>query len=140
MQFSRNRRRRLAPAGEGGEHGRFYQAIERVWERTLAAYERSLRWVMDRRGLAMAFSGLILVGTVLLGRAVPKGFIPSEDQGQLFGDGAEAVETADEAPKPDRQSALERSVDAVRARFGPGAVGPGTPTSLPREGPGRPAR
>jgi HAE1 family hydrophobic/amphiphilic exporter-1 len=75
----------LAPAGEGGEHGRFYQAIERVWERSLAAYERSLAWVMDRRGLAMAFSGLILVGTVLLGRAVPKGFIPSEDQGQLFG-------------------------------------------------------
>ena len=75
----------LAPAGENGEHGRLYQIIESAWVRSLAAYERSLAWVMDRRGLAMAFSGLILVGTVLLGRAVPKGFIPSEDQGQLFG-------------------------------------------------------
>ncbi len=31
----------------------------------------------------MAFSGLILVGTVVLGRIVPKAFIPSEDQSQL---------------------------------------------------------
>ena len=47
---------------------------------------------------------------------------------------------AETAPGPDRQAALERSVDAVRARFGPGAVGPGAATSLPREGPGRPTR
>ncbi|MFL5495820.1 MAG: efflux RND transporter permease subunit, partial [Gemmatimonadales bacterium] len=66
-------------------HGRLYEMSERVWERSLSWYERSLAWVMDRRGLAMAFSGLILVGTVLLGMVVPKGFIPSEDQGQLFG-------------------------------------------------------
>src|SRR5438552_2634269 len=67
------------------QHGRLYEMSERVWERSLSWYERSLAWVMDRRGLAMAFSGLILIGTVLLGRVVPKGFIPSEDQGQLFG-------------------------------------------------------
>jgi hydrophobic/amphiphilic exporter-1 (mainly G- bacteria), HAE1 family len=66
-------------------HGRLYEMSERVWERSLSFYERTLAWVMDRRGLAMAFSGLILVGTVLLGMVVPKGFIPSEDQGQLFG-------------------------------------------------------
>jgi hydrophobic/amphiphilic exporter-1 (mainly G- bacteria), HAE1 family len=75
----------LKPGGESGPHGRLYQVIERMWEGSLAGYERSLAWVMDRRGLAMAFSALILIGTVLLGRAVPKGFIPSEDQGQLFG-------------------------------------------------------
>ncbi len=75
----------LKPGSESGPHGRLYRVIERMWEGSLAAYERSLAWVMDRRGLAMAFSALILIGTVLLGRAVPKGFIPSEDQGQLFG-------------------------------------------------------
>src|SRR5205085_11219945 len=37
-------------------HGRFYNATERVYQRGLAWYERSLRWVMDRRGLAMLFS------------------------------------------------------------------------------------
>ena len=35
---------------------------------------------MDRTGLALAFSVLILVGTVVLARMVPKGFIPSEDR------------------------------------------------------------
>ena len=75
----------LKPRVEVARDGRFYQVTERAWERSLAWYERSLGWVMDRRGLAMAFSALILVGTVLLAGAVPKGFIPSEDQGQLFG-------------------------------------------------------
>ena len=40
---------------------------------------------MDHRRLALAFSALILVGTVVLFRVVPKGFIPSEDTGQLQG-------------------------------------------------------
>ena len=39
---------------------------------------------MDRRGLAMVFCPVILIATVFLGKIVPKGFIPSEDQGQLF--------------------------------------------------------
>ena len=75
----------LKPEREQGQHGRFYQAIERAWEGSLAWYERTLAWVMDRRGLAMLFALLILVGTIVLGRIVPKGFIPSEDTGQLNG-------------------------------------------------------
>jgi HAE1 family hydrophobic/amphiphilic exporter-1 len=67
------------------EHGRFYRTTERAWEKSLAWYERTLAWVMDRRRLAMAFSALILIGTIALGRIVPKGFIPSEDTGQLNG-------------------------------------------------------
>ena len=47
-----------------------------------------------------------------------------------------APEPADEG----RQAALERSVDEVRARFGPGAVGHGAAHSLPGEGPRRPTR
>ena len=35
--------------------------------------------------LALAFSAVILVGTVVLFRVVPKGFIPTEDQSQLNG-------------------------------------------------------
>ena len=75
----------LRPHPESEQHGRLYQAIERAWEKSLGAYERSLAWVMDHRPLAMAFTVVILVGTVVLGRVVPKGFIPSEDQGQLSG-------------------------------------------------------
>jgi DNA polymerase-4 len=68
------------------------------------------------------------------------------DQGTLFGDDAGAAEPASPSPAPPaapgagRQAALERQVDAVRARFGPGAVGHGSARSLPGEGPGRPTR
>ena len=66
-------------------HGRWYEATERVYQRGLAWYERSLGWVMDRRWLALAFSGLILVGTVVLAKLVRSGFIPTEDMGQIQG-------------------------------------------------------
>jgi HAE1 family hydrophobic/amphiphilic exporter-1 len=75
----------LRPHREVQKHGRFFNTTERAWERTASAYDRSLAWVMDRRGLAMVFSALILLATLFLARIVPKGFIPSEDQGQLFG-------------------------------------------------------
>ncbi|MEP6474738.1 MAG: efflux RND transporter permease subunit, partial [Gemmatimonadota bacterium] len=65
------------------QHGRFYQASERFYERVLHGYQRSLGWIMDRRGLALAISGVLLLVTGWLAVAVPKGFIPSEDQDQL---------------------------------------------------------
>ena len=73
----------LKPHTESERHGRIYLAIERAWITSLRWYERSLGWVMRHRRSAMAFSALILVGTVALFNVVPKGFIPSEDTGQL---------------------------------------------------------
>ncbi|HEX6106948.1 MAG TPA: efflux RND transporter permease subunit [Gemmatimonadales bacterium] len=87
----------LKPREREERHGRFYRAIERAWETSLRWYERTLGWVMDHRGLAMAFSALILVGTVVLFRVVPKGFIPSEDQGQLYATTETAEGTSYEA-------------------------------------------
>ncbi|OLC07862.1 MAG: acriflavine resistance protein B [Gemmatimonadetes bacterium 13_1_40CM_66_11] len=66
-------------------HGRWYEATERVYQRGLSLYERSLSWVMDRRGLALVFSAGILVATAVLFVLVPKGFIPTEDTGQIQG-------------------------------------------------------
>ena len=62
-----------------------------------------------------------------------------EDQGQLFDEAGAPVEHAGPG-QPTRQAAVERSLDAIRARFGPGAVGPGGANSLQREGPGPPTR
>jgi len=88
----------LKPKGvEEARHGRWYRATERTWGQTLTWYQRSLAWVMDRRGLALAFSALVLVGTVVLARLVPKGFIPSEDQQQLRGTTETAEGTSYEA-------------------------------------------
>ena len=66
-------------------HGRWYEATERVYRRALGWYERSLAWVMDRRGLAILFSLGILAATAVLYKLVPSGFIPTEDTGQIQG-------------------------------------------------------
>jgi HAE1 family hydrophobic/amphiphilic exporter-1 len=74
----------LKPHQPNERHGRWYRVIESAWEKSHAWYQRSLFWTMDHRPLMLAFGGAILVGTVFLGRVVPKGFIPSEDQSQLY--------------------------------------------------------
>src|SRR5258708_39747642 len=72
----------LRPPKEA-KHGRFYEATERVYQRSLAFYERTLGWVMDHRPATMAFSLGILVATGLLYPFVPKGFIPTEVHWQI---------------------------------------------------------
>jgi hydrophobic/amphiphilic exporter-1 (mainly G- bacteria), HAE1 family len=76
---------RFLRASREAQHGRFYEASERVYERVLRAYEGSLDWVMQRRAAALVFSAVILVATAALFVIVPKGFLPSEDSSQIFG-------------------------------------------------------
>ncbi|MDB4952345.1 MAG: cation/multidrug efflux pump [Gemmatimonadetes bacterium] len=59
--------------------------FERGYEGTLGFYERTLKVAMRRRGFTLAASGLLLVGTVVLYQLVPKGFIASDDTGQITG-------------------------------------------------------
>ncbi len=65
------------------EHGRLYNATERAYDWLLEQYRWTLEWAMRRRAWVMAFSAVILVGTVYLFRVIPKGFIPEQDTGQL---------------------------------------------------------
>jgi len=74
----------LRPPREA-QHGSLYQASERVYQAVLGWYERTLGWVMRHRGAALATSGAIFVGTLFLFVIVPKGFLPSEDNSQIFG-------------------------------------------------------
>ncbi len=74
----------LRPSKEA-HHGKVYAWSERVWDRTLDAYHRSLMWVMARRRQTMLFSAAVLAATVVLFVEIPKGFIPSEDTGQISG-------------------------------------------------------
>ncbi|MDB4871885.1 MAG: putative acriflavin resistance protein [Gemmatimonadales bacterium] len=64
-------------------HGRLFNASERVYTRILNKYESSLEWVMVHRFLALMFSVAVLVGTVVLFKLVPTGFIPTQDTGQI---------------------------------------------------------
>jgi HAE1 family hydrophobic/amphiphilic exporter-1 len=73
----------LHPAREE-HHGRFYAAMERIFQRMLALYEWSLRRVLSFPRSVMLLSAALLVATVYLFIVIPKGFLPSEDNGQLF--------------------------------------------------------
>jgi len=66
-------------------HGRAYEYSERIYNRMLGFYERTLRWVLINKRSSMFFSAIILAGTVLLFIWLPKGFLPSEDRAQIFG-------------------------------------------------------
>ncbi|GFK95492.1 Multidrug resistance protein MdtB [Fundidesulfovibrio magnetotacticus] len=67
----------------GERHGRLYWLIEKGFEALLKTYERTLRVVIARRRITLAFSGVLLCVTVWLFGAINKGFLPSEDIGQL---------------------------------------------------------
>ena len=65
------------------QHGRLFNASERIYERVLGKYESSLGWVMQHRFAALTFSLGVLVGTVVLFKLVQTGFIPTQDTGQI---------------------------------------------------------
>ena len=65
-------------------HGYLYQKSEAVFDAMLHGYEWSLKKVMAHPRITMALSLVILVATAFLYMDIPKGFLPSEDQGQLF--------------------------------------------------------
>ena len=72
----------LRPPGES--HGRLYTVSERFFDGMLHAYDRTLQWVLRHRRTTMAALGLTFVLTAYLFVVIPKGFIPTEDTGQIF--------------------------------------------------------
>jgi len=66
------------------KHGRLYMASERFFAGMLQAYEWSLKIVLRYKRTTMVITGLTLVATIYLFGAIPKGFLPSEDTGQIF--------------------------------------------------------
>jgi HAE1 family hydrophobic/amphiphilic exporter-1 len=69
---------------KGETHGRLYQFFERVFDGMQNFYRRTLRVSLTHRRLVLLGFGAILVATVILFAWVPKGFLPSDDTGQLF--------------------------------------------------------
>ena len=67
------------------KHGKIYQASERVFQRLLHGYEKSLGWVLDHSLLVL----FVAIGTlglaVFLYIEIPKGFFPQQDTGRLNG-------------------------------------------------------
>jgi hydrophobic/amphiphilic exporter-1 (mainly G- bacteria), HAE1 family len=66
------------------QHGRVYRAFESFFDGLLRLYERTLRLTLRHKFTTMAVSVLVLIGTAYLFAVMPKGFLPDEDQGQIF--------------------------------------------------------
>ncbi|HEX7419676.1 MAG TPA: efflux RND transporter permease subunit, partial [Thermoanaerobaculia bacterium] len=65
------------------KHGRMYKSTERFFDGMLGFYDRGLKWALRNRGITLVVSAIVLGATVWLFMAVPKGFIPSEDQNEV---------------------------------------------------------
>jgi hydrophobic/amphiphilic exporter-1 (mainly G- bacteria), HAE1 family len=66
-------------------HGRLYAFTERGFQGMHQAYDWSLRRVLKHRFIMLLASLVLLAVTVDLFLRIPKGFLPSEDSGQMFG-------------------------------------------------------
>jgi hydrophobic/amphiphilic exporter-1 (mainly G- bacteria), HAE1 family len=74
----------LRPHQAEVRHGALYMAFERGFDAWKRVYDVTLRWTLAHQRLVMALFLAICVVTGILFARAPKGFLPSEDSGQLF--------------------------------------------------------
>ena len=85
--------------------GRIYRASEQVFDRVIAFYARTLRWVLERQRATLLVAVGVLVLTVALYVFVPKGFFPVQDTGVILGI-SEGPQTVSFSAMAERQQAL----------------------------------
>src|SRR4051812_1815717 len=71
-----------APAKDKRERG-FGATAERLFDRLLGLYDRTLQVALRHRGTTIAAAAVVFVSTALLFVAIPKGFIPDQDTDQI---------------------------------------------------------
>jgi len=91
------------------EQGTFYRWSQRVFDRTIAAYGRTLRWVLNHQPATLAVAIMTLAFTVLLYVVVPKGFFPVQDTGVILGI-SEASQSISFPAMVERQQALAKTI------------------------------
>jgi len=67
------------------QEGRFYQASERVFNRLIAFYGRTLKVVLRYQTITLLVAVATLILTVVLYIVIPKGFFPVQDTGVIQG-------------------------------------------------------
>jgi len=75
---------RMLKSHKDETHGRLYQFFEHVFDGMQNVYRRTLQVCLRHRAIVLLVFAGILVATVALFVIVPKGFLPSDDTGQLF--------------------------------------------------------
>jgi multidrug efflux pump len=96
------------------EQGAFYRWSQQVFDRTIAGYGRTLRWVLNHQPATLAVAIITLIVTILLYVAIPKGFFPVQDTGVLLGI-SEAPQSISFAGMVERQQAVAKAILADSA-------------------------
>jgi multidrug efflux pump len=68
-----------------GQRGRFYDITEDYYNRIIAFYGRTLKWVLKHQTATLLVTAATLVLTLFLYVIVPKGFFPVQDTGVILG-------------------------------------------------------
>jgi len=76
--------RLLKPKGDH-EQSRFYRVSEDYFNRVIAFYGRTLKWVLGHQTATLLVTVATLIATLLLYVYVPKGFFPVQDTGVIMG-------------------------------------------------------
>jgi multidrug efflux pump len=67
------------------QQGRFYKASERVFQRVIAFYGRTLKFVLGYQTITLLVAAATLALTIVLYIVIPKGFFPTQDTGVIQG-------------------------------------------------------
>src|SRR5213592_1225815 len=100
---------RLLRTRSDAKPGRLYAASERVYDRVIAFYGRTLQWVLKRQGATLFVAAAMLVLAVCLYLVVPKGFFPVQDTGVIQGI-SDAAQNISFTAMADRQRALAQAI------------------------------
>jgi multidrug efflux pump len=89
--------------------GEVYRVTQRLWDRIIAGYGTTLRWVLDHQRATLVVAIGTLALTVFLYVVVPKGFFPVQDTGVILGI-SEAPQAVSFPAMAERQRALARVI------------------------------
>jgi multidrug efflux pump len=108
---------RLLHHTEASQQGRFYKVSERMFERTIAFYGRTLEWVLMHRTFTLIVAAATLAVTGLLYAVIPKGFFPVQDTGEIQGvtEADQSVSFAEMAREQQRLAAVILEDPAVES-------------------------
>jgi multidrug efflux pump len=92
------------------DHGRLYQASERLFNWVLSLYERSLARVLQHPAITIVVLLLTVALNIFLLMNVPRGFFPQQDNGTVFG----GLQGAQDASFLAMQAAASQAVNIVK--------------------------
>ncbi len=91
------------------KHGRFYEWSENAFNKTIAFYGRTVKFVLNHQTATLLVTIATLVATIWLYIIVPKGFFPVQDTGVITGI-TDARESISFAAMAERQQALAAAI------------------------------